>query len=103
MSSVNPIPSGSALHSQWQFNRRYLAPDLPTSWTATVLLSPFGDSIAPLKNYSQLVVGTIEASSTPDGSWLRARLYLTQDETYFDFVFTTERCDGIDKYQWYWI
>ncbi|HWY89020.1 MAG TPA: hypothetical protein VNX28_20060, partial [Gemmataceae bacterium] len=90
MSLIHPIPSGDYLQAQWKANKQTTAPVLPASWTATVLLSPFGDSKSPLKNYSQLVVGHIESSWSPSESWLRARLYLTQDQTYVDFVFINQ-------------
>jgi hypothetical protein len=102
MSTINPIPSGAYVQSQWEANKPTSVPILPESWTATVLLSPFGDSSSCLKNYSQLVVGHIECSWTPTESWLRARLYLTRDLTYFDFVFTN-RIDKGESRQWYWI
>lgn len=102
MSTIHPIPSGACLQAQWDANKPASAPVLPTSWTATVLLSPFGDLKPPLKNYSQLVVGHIESSWTPKESWLRARLYLTQDLTYFDFLFINQT-DRVENCQWYWI
>lgn len=104
MSKPNPIPSGSDLYAKWSASYPGSLPSLPDSWTATVLLSPFGDSNAPLKNYSQLVVGTIEYFRTASDKWMRARLYLTQDQTYFDFVFVNFADTGQgEKYQWFWI
>jgi len=102
MSVINPIPSGDDLKSQWEANEQTTAPVLPTSWTATVLLSPFGDLSSALTNASQLVVGTIEYSWAPAVSWMRARLYLTQDQTFFDFVFLSQDGTG-GNCQWYWI
>ncbi len=102
MSKIKPIPSGAYVQSQWEANKPTSAPILPASWRATVLLSPFGDSQSPLTNYSQLVVGTIEYFWTPIESWLRARLYLTQDLIYFDFVFLSQN-DKAGDCQWYWI
>lgn len=104
MAGPKPIPSGSQLQSQWQSGQPATAPTLPSSWTATVMLSPFGDSIAPLQNYSQLAVGTVECSSGSAENWMRVRLYLTRDRTYFDFVFVNVACDGQPpRYEWYWI
>jgi hypothetical protein len=94
------------VQSQWEAYKKLagsMTPTLPASWTATVLLSPFGDPISPLRNWQQLVVGIIESSWTESESWLRARLYLTQDLKYVDFVFTAQKEDGLDEYQWYWI
>jgi hypothetical protein len=102
MSKIKPIPSGAYVQSQWDAHKPTSAPILPASWTATVLLSPFGDSQSPLTNYSQLVVGHIESSWTPTESWMRARLYLTQDLTYFDFYFLNQN-DIVENCQWYWI
>ena len=56
MSLPNPIPSGAQLESQRQARKPANLPALPPSWTAAALLSPFGDSISPMKNYSQLTV-----------------------------------------------
>jgi hypothetical protein len=69
-----------------------------------VLLSPFGDSISPLSEPSQLIVGRIESSFAPSESWMRVTLYLTQSERYCEFVFMT----GTDRNQqheskWYWV
>jgi hypothetical protein len=67
-----------------------------------VLLSPFGDSISPLNHYSQLVVGTVESFYTEAQSWMRLKLYLTQDRKFFDWVFLNG--DDPDQTQyWYWI
>jgi hypothetical protein len=60
MSAANPIPAGPTLSAQRAAKQPAFAPKQPERWTASVLLSPFGDSISPLQNYSQLVVGTIE-------------------------------------------
>jgi hypothetical protein len=112
----NPVPGGSLLSTQWQTNRITTPPALGvskngvTQWVATVLLSPFGDSISPLKNYSQLVVGRVECQivdSPDDGvfSNMRVSLYNTQDLTFFDFIF----CHSVDintgavQNQWYWL
>ena len=81
MPKLNPIPAGSDLAAKWQSSKPLIVPTLPTAWMATVMLSPFGDSVSPLRNYSQLVVGTVESSFTPAESWMRVRLFLTQDQT----------------------
>jgi hypothetical protein len=75
---------------------------LPASWTATVLLSPFGDAKPSLPNYSQLVVGRIDYCWAPTEHWMRTRLHLTQDQTYFDFVFTSQYHKA-ETCEWYWI
>jgi hypothetical protein len=67
-----------------------------------VLLSPFGDANSSLPNYSQLVVGSIEYSWAPTEHSMRTRLYLTQDQTYFDFVFISQ-FDKAETCEWYWI
>jgi hypothetical protein len=99
MSVPNPIPAGSDLIQAWSASYPGSAPQFPQSWSATVLLSPFGDLTPPLHNYSQIVVGTIETASA---SWMRARLYLTQDEKYFDFVFLADSSDPT-LFHWYWV
>jgi hypothetical protein len=103
MSEPEPIRSGLDLESERQSNRP--GPKLPEKWTATSLLSPFGDSISPLKHCSQLVVGAIECCWGRTESWMRANLYLTQDETYFDFVFLNIRDKNgqLTRQRWYWI
>ena len=90
MPSVNPIPLGPCVQSEREANKPGRAPVLPASWTATVLLSPFGHAKPSLPNYSQLVVGQIEYCWAPTEHWMRTRLYLTQDQTYFDFVFISQ-------------
>jgi hypothetical protein len=102
MTVPNPIPAGSKIDADRQSNTPSSVPKLPASWTATVLLSPFGDSISPLSNPAQLVVGVIESSVTSSESWLRAGLYLTQNQRYYEFVYMS----GIGNQQqsvWYWI
>ena len=101
MSGPNPIPAGPKIEADWRSNKPASIPRLPPSWTATVLLTPFGDSISPLTNPTQLIVGFVESSSTAKEGWLRARLFLTLNKRYVDFFFVqsadAERCD------WYWI
>jgi hypothetical protein len=99
MSVPNPIPAGSDLLQAWSASFPGQPPKFPQTWTATVLLSPFGDLTPPLQNYSQIVVGTIE---TVSASWMRARLYLTQDEKYFDFVFVADSSNP-GLFNWFWI
>ena len=95
MTTPNPIPAGSKLYADREFKRPAFVPKLPSSWTATVLLSPFGDSISPLSDPSQLIVGRIESSFVPSESWMRVMLYLTQSQRYCEFVFMT----GTDRNQ----
>jgi hypothetical protein len=102
MSKVNPIPSGPGVQSEREANKPDSVPDLPESWTAKVLLSPFGDANSSLKNYSQLVVGSIEYCWAATEHWMRTRLYLTQDQTYFDFVFISQ-FHKATTCEWYWI
>lgn len=112
----NPVPSGAALAAAWQANQQTTPPPWSTSlngasqWTGSVLLSPFGDSISPLPNASQLVVGQIECQTeaiTPSitESCMRVSLYNTQDLTYFDFLFcsTANSETGDTLNQWYWL
>jgi hypothetical protein len=104
MSSLNPIPAGPDVVSQWQSTKPGSPPALPSSWTTTFMLSPFGDFISPLANYSQIVVGALENYCTPDDGWCRARLYLTKDQRYFDFIFLNAPPGSQPpQSQWYWI
>jgi hypothetical protein len=102
MSKLPPIPSGPCVQSERDENKRASVPALPASWTATVLLSPYGHSSSALKNRSQLVVGTIEYSWAPTESSMRTRLYLTQDQICFDFFFFSQNPQA-ENCQWYWI
>jgi hypothetical protein len=99
MTYPNPLPSGPSLIAFRQETKPSTTPSLPSSWTATVLLSPWGDSIAPLDHYSQLVVGAIEYGSAGSYCAMRVQLYLTQDMRFFDFYFEADA----DGSRWYWI
>jgi hypothetical protein len=104
MTAPNPIPAGSRLDAERASKKPDRAPLLPAAWTATVLLSPFGDSISPLPNGSQFVVGRIECSSAATENWMRAVLYLTQNQRFCEFVFVTADPDGAtEERHWYWI
>ena len=104
MSLPNPIPSGAQLESNRQARKPANLPTLPPSWTAAALLSPFGDSISPMKNYSQLTVAEIESSFSVEESWARVKLYLTHDRAFFDFFFlNTTRSGEEPRYEWYWL
>ena len=104
MAYPNPIPAGSDLQQQWKTSKPSTPPTLPNRWTATALLSPFGDLISPLRNYSQLVVGTIEYSFTEQFSYMRVCLYNSQDLTYFDFLFVhNAESQESAKDAWYWL
>jgi hypothetical protein len=75
-------------------------PSLPPTWTARVLLVPFGGlSVSPTVPSDQLVVGklTYEAFS-PTERLMRVRLYLFESLKYYDFLFRTS--DG--QTQWWW-
>jgi hypothetical protein len=99
MAYPRPIPDGWTLDKQWKDSKPAAPPTLPSTWTATLLLSPFGDSISPLRNSSQIAIGTIEYSYTDDFSGMRVRLYNTQDLVYFDFLFVK----SADSAAWYWL
>jgi len=45
MIAPNPIPAGSRLDGERAAKKPNRSPRLPAAWTATVLLSPFGDSV----------------------------------------------------------
>jgi hypothetical protein len=102
MFPINPIPSGPCVQEEREANKPDSAAVLPASWTASVLLTPFGHANSPLSNYSQLVVGSIEYSWAATEHWMRTRLYLTQDQTYFDFVFISQ-FHKAKTCEWYWI
>src|SRR5579871_4168224 len=103
MNTPRAIPSGSELDSQRDSKRPLSAPQFPETWTSTALLAPFGDSISPLSNYAQLIVGILECSCSTTESWMRALLFLTQDKKYFDFIFTTATSSQGEQSSWYWI
>jgi hypothetical protein len=99
MAYPNPVPDGWYFDKQWKDGKPAAVPTLPATWTATVLLSPFGDSISPLPNFSQIAIGTIEYSYTADFAAMRTRLYNTQDLVYFDFLFVSDP----NSAAWYWL
>ena len=69
-----------------------------------MLLSPFGVSDSPLRDPSQLIVGTIEVSLAAAESWMRVSLYLTQNRRYYEFLFRTLHPDNdTESRHWYWI
>jgi len=105
MTVPDPIPAGPDLDADQHKSKPGSLPQLPAAWTATVLLSPFGDSVSPLgENGSQLVAGIIESSSGEIESWMRVVLYLTQDQRCYEFVFmTVDRADGDEDRYWYWV
>ncbi|HEY1648917.1 MAG TPA: hypothetical protein VGF96_13125 [Terracidiphilus sp.] len=106
MSKLNPIPTGPEMQSYWLSNRPATLPEMPDAWSASVLATPFGDSIAPQESYSQLAVGRVESATVGHESWMRIRLYLTRDLRYLDFLFLSVN-DPQDPYnfqsEWYWI
>src|SRR6266700_8244538 len=93
MSYPRSIPDGWSLDQQWKDSKPTAPPTLPSTWSASFLLSPFGDSISPLANFSQIAIGTIEYSYTDAFSGMRVRLYNTQDLLHFDFLFVSN-ADG---------
>lgn len=104
MAYPNPVPAGSSLVADWNQTNPGTPPALPTQWTASVLLSPFGDSISPLENYSQLVLGTIDYYYDSEFSFMRARLYNSVDLTYFDFAFFHyAQSENFAQDGWIWI
>jgi hypothetical protein len=102
MRAINPIPSGRDVQKEREDNTADAVPDLPESWTAAVLLTPFGDANSSLSKYSQLVVGSIEYCWAETEHWMRTRLYLTRTQTYFDFVFISQ-LHKAETCEWYWI
>jgi len=104
MNSLPPIPSGPELERQREMSEPDGLPVLPNAWSASVLLTPFGDSIAPITNSSQLAVARIEVSSIGAMSWMRVKLYLTQDLLAFDFLFSSVDGPGSSfRSEWFWI
>ena len=100
----NPIPAGSRLNTERALKQPDRPPRFPPAWTATVLLSPFGDAVSPLPNGSQLLIARIECSSGADENWMRVTLYLTQDQRLYEFVFVTAEPDSAtEERHWYWI
>ena len=94
MSSSPPeLLTPADLNAKTQAGDAIPVPVLPTSWRATVLLSPFGMEDAPLPNYSQHVIADVTYYSPLQ---MRVSLYFTQDLRYYDFLF---RSDGT----WYWL
>ena len=104
MTAPEPIPAGPDLDADRKSKQPSNYPHLPATWNATVLLSPFGDSVSPLPRSSQLVVGRIECSCLKTEAWMRVLLYLTQDQQYFEFVFRTVHPGKLkENRHWYWV
>jgi len=104
MTAPEPIPEGPDLDADRKSKQPSNYPHLPATWNATVLLSPFGDSVSPLPRSSQLVVGRIECSCLKTEAWMRVLLYLTQDQQYFEFVFRTVHPGKLkENRHWYWV
>ena len=105
MSTLNPIPTGPEMQSHWLSNRPHEPPQLPEAWSASVLATPFGDSIAPQQDTpSQLAVARVESATVGYESWMRVGLYLTKDLRYFDFFFiSVNNPNEPFRSEWYWI
>ena len=101
MSKLNPIPTGPEMQSHWLSNRQAAPPELPDAWSASVLATPFGDSIAPQRQ--QLAVAKVESATLGSESWMRVSLYLSRDLRYFDFIFISSNDPSNFKSEWYWI
>lgn len=91
MTTQKPLPLPSELHAR--LKTTLTPPVLPSAWTATVLLSPYGDANPPLKNYSQHVIAEIACDSSLQA--MLFDLYLSQDLVHFRFLFVA----GV----WYWM
>jgi hypothetical protein len=87
------LPDPTELIAQRQASTPASPPVLPSQWRASVLLTPFGDASPLMKNYSQLVVADVYYDYTVPG--MLVNLYLTEDLTFFSFLFT----DGT----WTWV
>jgi len=74
---------------------------MPTAWNAVVLLTPFGGGKQrPGLVSDQLIVGDLSYQSLSQSeAYMRCRLYLLEDLTYFDFLFRT--ANGAT--QWWWL
>jgi hypothetical protein len=104
MSTLNPIPTGPEMQAHWLSNRPAGLPELPVAWSASVLATPFGDSITPEGLSTQLAVARLESATVGYESWMRVRLYLTLDLRFFDFLFiSVDSPNEPFKSEWYWI
>ena len=102
MSNLNPIPTGPEMQSHWISNRPARLPKLPDAWSASVLATPFGDSIAPQN--TQLAVARVESATSGYESWMRVSIYLSHDLRFFDFLFiSVDNPQEPFKAEWYWI
>jgi hypothetical protein len=94
------------MQAQWQSTRPEKYPQLPAAWSASVLATPFGDSIAPRQSVPQLAVAKVESATVGFRSWMRVKLYLTQDLLFFDFLFVSVYDPNAPfsfRSRWYWI
>ena len=66
-----------------------LPPVLPGAWTATALLTPYGQYQPAMKNYSQLVVAKIHYYSFGAQRAMSVEMYLPEDGAYIQWQFYT--------------
>lgn len=101
MTPCIPVPSPDAIKSAFFPTGAHPPVTMPTAWNAVVLLTPFGggsQQSGPVTD--QLIVGDISYQSlSQNDAYMRCRLYLLEDLTYFDFLFHT--VNGAT--QWWWL
>ena len=93
MTTRQPLLNPTELQARLKRPGASAPPVLPSSWTATVLLSPYGDANPPLANYSQHVIAEVAYDSALHG--MLFDLYLTQDLVHFRWLFLAGG--------WYWM
>ncbi|RZF30006.1 hypothetical protein EVC45_10455 [Paraburkholderia sp. UYCP14C] len=86
-----PVPSPTEIGMKLFPNGRLQPPTLANAWTATVLLTPPGGQVGPVKPSDQLAVAYVTYKETdPSNRQIRYQIFLLESLKYFDVLFRTE-------------
>ncbi|HUS52946.1 MAG TPA: hypothetical protein VMY41_02945 [Thermohalobaculum sp.] len=91
-----------AIHEALRLDAATAPPALPGAWTATALLTPYGQyapAMGAEKKYSQLVVAKITYFGGPDLRAMRVGMYLPEDGAYIEWLFVTKGTLSV----WGWV
>lgn len=100
MNPCIPVPSPQQILSALFPNGVPQVPKLPTAWTGTAILTPFGGGSGSIQPIDQLAVANLSYESVAaNENYLRCRFYLLESLSYFDFIFRT--LSGATS--WWWI
>jgi hypothetical protein len=97
--NTNPHPTPSEYAAARAIREAAGPPALPDNWTATVLLSPFGDALKIMPHHDQLIVAQIDYSYGGDNEIMQVGVYLLESLLFFKFAFINTAAGGV----WYWL